>query len=88
MVKNPPANAGDTGLIPESGGRNGSPLQYFCLEDPMTEEPGGLQSTGSQRVGQDLAAKEQQQSFGNRMNVAMGSTECRAAGRPCGLASG
>ena len=25
-----------------------------------TEEPGGLQSTGSQRVGQNLATKEQQ----------------------------
>ena len=42
MVKNPPANAGDTrdeGLIPGSGrspgGGNGNPLQYFCLENPM-----------------------------------------------------
>ena len=26
-----------------------------------TEEPGGLQSTGSQRVGHDLATKQQQQ---------------------------
>ena len=25
-------------------------LQYSCLENPMTEEPGGLQSMGSQRV--------------------------------------
>ena len=39
VVKNPPANAGDLGLIPGSGrspgGRNGNPLQYFCLENPM-----------------------------------------------------
>ena len=39
MVKNPPANAGDPGSIPESGrscGRgNGNPLQYFCLGNPM-----------------------------------------------------
>ena len=28
---------------------------------PWTEEPGGLQSTGSQWVGHDLAAKQQQQ---------------------------
>ena len=42
MVKNPPANAGDTrdvGLIPGSGrspgGGNGYPLQYSCLEYPM-----------------------------------------------------
>ena len=26
-------------------------LQYSCLGNPWTEEPGGLQSTGSQRVG-------------------------------------
>ena len=36
-VKNPPANAGDVGLIPgleRSPGRgNGNPLQYFCLEN-------------------------------------------------------
>ena len=32
---------------------NGTPLQYSCLENPMTEEPGGLQSMGSLRVGHD-----------------------------------
>ena len=36
MVKNPPASAGDAGLIPGSGkspeGGNGYPLQYSCLE--------------------------------------------------------
>ena len=34
VVKNPPATAGDMGLIPELGrsaGGNGSPLQYSCL---------------------------------------------------------
>ena len=39
VVKNLPANAGDSGLIPGSGkspgGGNGKPLQYFCLENPM-----------------------------------------------------
>ena len=42
MVKNLPANAGDSGdmgLIPElersTGGRNGKPLQYSYLENPM-----------------------------------------------------
>ena len=42
MVKNPPANAGDSGgegLIPRSGRSpgvgNGNPLQYSCLENPM-----------------------------------------------------
>ena len=56
-VKNPPAVAGDKrdsvrclgqGRSPEGG--NGNPLQYSCLEHPMAEEPGGLQSGGSQRV--------------------------------------
>ena len=42
VVKNPPANAGDTGdvgSIPGSGrsprGRNGNPLQCSCLKNPM-----------------------------------------------------
>ena len=39
VVKNPPANAGDTGSIPGSGRSpgegNGNPLQYSCLENPM-----------------------------------------------------
>ena len=39
VVKNPPANAGDTGSIPGSGrslGKgNGNPPQYFCLVNPM-----------------------------------------------------
>ena len=35
------------------GEGNGTPLQYSCLENPWTEEPGGLQSTGSLRVGHD-----------------------------------
>ena len=39
VVKNPPANAGDMGLIPGSerspGEENGNPLKYSCLENPM-----------------------------------------------------
>ena len=38
-VKNLPANAGDTGLIPElgrsPGGGRGNLLQYSCLGNPM-----------------------------------------------------
>ena len=55
VVKNPPANAGnvrDAASIPGSGrspgGGHGNPLQYSCLEKPWAEEPGGLQSLGSQ----------------------------------------
>ena len=39
VVKNPPANAGDAVLIPGlgrySGERNGNPLQFSCLGNPM-----------------------------------------------------
>ena len=47
--------AGDVGSVPGSGRSpgegNGNPLQYSCLENPWTEEPGGIQSMGLQRVG-------------------------------------
>ena len=39
LVKNPPANARDAGLIPGSGRSpgegNGNPFQYSCLGTPM-----------------------------------------------------
>ena len=48
VVKNLPANAGDTGSIPglerSPGEGNGNPFQYSCLENPREEEAGGLQS--------------------------------------------
>ena len=37
------------GRFPGKG--NSYALQYYCLENPWTEEPGGLQSMGLQRVG-------------------------------------
>ena len=51
-VKESACNAGDPHLIPESGrspgGGNGDPLQYSCLDNPMTEElVGYIQSMGS-----------------------------------------
>ena len=57
MVKNLPANAGDTGSTPglgrSPGGGNGNPLQYSGLENPMdrgawraTEGYMGLQRAG------------------------------------------
>ena len=64
MEKNLPANARDVGSIPGSGrllgGGNGNPLQYFPWEIPWTEEPGGLQSMGLQRVSHDLVTEKQQ----------------------------
>ena len=44
-------NAGDLGSIPGSGEGNGNPSSILAWEIPWTEEPGGLQSMGSQRVG-------------------------------------
>ena len=39
VVKNLPANAGDTSMIPalgrSPGGGNANPLQHSCLENPM-----------------------------------------------------
>ena len=47
MVKNPPANAGDAGLILASGRSpgegNGNPLQYSFLGNPMAR--GAWQAT-------------------------------------------
>ena len=47
VVKNPPANTGDTDLIPELGRslpeQNGNPLQYSCLGNPM--DRGAWQAT-------------------------------------------
>ena len=58
MVKNPPANAGDPGSVPESGrssgGGHGNALQYSRLENPVDRGAWGpLQSMGSQRVRHD-----------------------------------
>ena len=54
VVKNLPANTGDirdVGSIPGAGrfpgGTHSNPLQCSCLESPMEEEPGRLQSLGS-----------------------------------------
>ena len=60
VVKNPPANAGDAGdhdLIPAWGrsleGGNAIHFSILAGEIPWTEDPGGLHSMGSHRVGHD-----------------------------------
>ena len=57
VVKNPLSNAGDIrdvdsipGLGRSPGGGQGNPLQYFACRILWTEELGGLQSMGLQRV--------------------------------------
>ena len=60
MVKNPPANEGNVRDAVQSLGRE-DPLEegmathssILAWRIPWTEEPGGLQSTGSQRVRHD-----------------------------------
>ena len=62
--KNPPASAGGSGSVPDLGRSPGEGsdhlLQYSCLGNPWTEEPGGLQSMGLQRVDHALVTKQQQ----------------------------
>ena len=60
VLKNPLANAGDirdVSLLPRlgrsSGGGRGNSLHYSCPESLWTEESGGLQFMGQQRVGHD-----------------------------------
>ena len=64
MVKNLPANAGDSDLIPESGrfpGKgNGNPLQYSCLENPMHRGAWRATVHGvTKRVRHNLVTKQQ-----------------------------
>ena len=57
VIKNLPAYAGDRGLIPGSGRSLEKEIathsSILAWEIPWTEEPGGLQSVGSQRLGRD-----------------------------------
>ena len=61
--RNPPASAGDAGLIlglgiPPGEG-NGNPLKYSCLGNPMVRGAWWLQYMGSQRVGYNVATEQQ-----------------------------
>ena len=64
-LNNPPVNEEDKGLIPELGRsfreRNGNPLHYYCLENPMYRGARWATVQGLQRVRHDLAIKQQQQ---------------------------
>ena len=61
VVKNPLADAGDTGSVPGLGrspGGDGNPLQYSCPGNPV--DGGAWRATyGCKRVGHDLATKQQ-----------------------------
>ena len=60
LVKNPPANAGDSGdkdLIPGLGRLpgvgNSNPFQYSCLDNFMYRGAWGAKVMGSQRIERD-----------------------------------
>ena len=61
VIKNPPASAADTGLIPGSrrspGEGNGNPLQYSFLENPMGRGAWRVTVHGVARVRHDLVTR-------------------------------
>ena len=65
MVKNPPANAEDTGSIPGSGRspgeRKSNPLQYSCLGNPMDRGAWWATAHGVARVGHHLTTEQSQE---------------------------
>ena len=68
-AKTSPARAGSArdedstlGLGRSARGGNGHPLQYFVQKIPWAEKPGGLQSTGPQRVRPDSATEHKHNS--------------------------
>ena len=73
MVKNLPANARDVGSIPglgrSPGEGNVTRSSILAWRTPWTEEPGVIQSMGSQRVGHDLATKQQKPSGSLESNL-------------------
>ena len=62
-VQNPPASAGDVGLIPGSGTSpgegNATHSSILAWEASWTEKPDGLQSMGFQKVENDSGLKQQ-----------------------------
>ena len=73
MVKNLPANARDMGSIPglgrSRGEGNATRSSILAWRTPWTEEPGVIQSMGSQRVGRDLVTKQQKPSGSLESNL-------------------
>ena len=75
MVKNPPANTGNMGLIPglkrSPGEGNGNPLQYSYLGNPMDSSS----PWGHERVRHDVAAKQRLNSCSHlKLNVKLNNT--------------
>ena len=74
VVRNRPANAGDSGLIPGSGRspgeENGNPLQYSCLGNLMDRGTWRAAVHGvSKRVKYDLVTKQQIETYPVEVNA-------------------
>ena len=84
MVKDPPANAGDTGSIPGSGRSpgegNGNPLQYSCLGNPMDRSTWWVTVHG---VTEELDTTWQL--YNNQPNISVSHSVVSDSLRPHGL---
>ena len=89
VVKNPPANVGDTGDLglisglgrsPAEG--NSNPLQYSCLENPRDRGAWWATVHGVANVGEDWTTKQQQFCFSYPcfLPVSLSSGLCYAHG--------
>ena len=67
MVKNQPANAGDSGSIPGSGrsprGVNGNPLQYSCLKNLLVHGVAESDTTEQRRTSMGNGGRSGGQNF-------------------------
>ena len=61
VVKNSPANAGDTDSGKSPGEGNGNSLQYSCLENPMDRGAWRATVPWIKKPRQDLVTKRQQE---------------------------
>ena len=63
MEKNPSANAAHPRAGKTPLEKKWNPLQCFVWRIPRTEEPGGLQYMGCERVRHDLVTKQQHNGY-------------------------
>ena len=76
VIKNPPANAGNMGLIPGSGRspgeENSNPLHYSCLGNLMDREAWRAAIHGvSKRVKHYLVTKQQIETYTVEVNASL-----------------
>ena len=75
MVKTLPASAGDSGSVPGLGRspeeKNGNPLQYSCLENPMDRGAWWATVHGVTKSQHDLVTQQQQQKRPHRASCSL-----------------